>query len=70
MRPKDVESQDSESSQITIDEIIRVIKRKIQDDPENSDRIRSILNNKYKKEKVQELTEDGSETFLEEIMAL
>ena len=70
VRPKDVESQDSESSQITIDEIIRVIKRKIQDDPENSDRIRSILNNKYKKEKVQELTEDGYETFLEEIMAL
>ena len=70
VRPKDVESQDSESSQITLDEIIRVIKRKIQDDPENSDRIRSILNNKYKKEKVQELTEDGYETFLEEIMAL
>ena len=70
VRPKNVESQDSESSQVSLDEIIRVIKRKIQDDPENSDRIRSILNNKYKKEKVQELTEDGYETFLEEIMAL
>lgn len=70
VRPKDVESQDSESSQITLDEIIRVIKRKIQDDPENSDRIRSILNNKYKKEKVQELSEDSYETFLKEIRAL
>lgn len=53
-----------------MDEIIRVIKRKIQDDPENSDRIRSVLNNKYKKEKVQELPEDSYETFLEEIRAL
>ena len=53
-----------------LDEIIRVIKRKIQDDPENSARIRSILNNKYKKEKVQELSEDSYETFLKEIKAL
>ena len=67
---KETKRQDSESSQITLDEIIRVIKRKIQDDPENSDRIRSVLNNKYKKEKVQELPEDSYETFLEEIRAL
>ena len=67
---KDAKSQDTESSQATLDEIIRVIKRKIQDDPENSDRIRSILNNKYQKEKVQELPEDSLESFLKEIRAL
>lgn len=67
---KDAKSQDTESSQATLDEIIRVIKRKIQDDPENSDRIRSTLNNKYQKEKVQELSEDSLETFLKEIRAL
>lgn len=67
---KETKLQDSESSQITLDEIIRVIKRKIQDDPENSDRIRSVLNNKYKKEKVQELSEESYETFLKEINAL
>lgn len=54
----------------TLDEIIRIIKRKIQDDPENSDRIRSILNNKYHREKVQELSEDGYESFLKEIRNL
>ena len=63
-------SQDGESSQVSLDEIIRVIKRKIQDDPENSDRIRAILNNKYQKEKVQELAEESYETFLKEIKAL
>jgi hypothetical protein len=69
--PKNVGQQpDAESPQITLDEIIRVIKRKIQDDPENSDRIRAILNNKYQKEKVQELTEESYETFLKEIRAL
>lgn len=67
---KDIESQDAKSSQTALDEIIRVIKRKIQDDPENSDRIRSILNNKYKKEKVQELSEDSYEAFLKEIRDL
>ena len=67
---KDANSQDTESSQTTLDEIIRVIKRKIQDDPENSDRIRSVLNNKYQKEKVQGLTEESYETFLKEIRAL
>ncbi len=67
---KSTNSQDGESPQASLDEIIRVIKRKIQDDPENSDRIRSILNNKYQKEKVQELTEDSLETFLKEIRAL
>ena len=70
VKPKDVEPQDAASPQVTIDEIIRVIKRKIQDDPENSDRIRAILNNKYQKEKVQELPEDSYETFLKEIRAL
>ena len=68
--PKDTNQQDEESSQTTLDEIIRVIKRKIQDDPENSDRIRAILNNKYQKEKVQELPEDSYGTFLKEIRAL
>ena len=63
-------SHDEESLQTSLDEIIRVIKRKIQDDPENSDRIRAILNNKYQKEKVQELTEESYETFLKEIRAL
>jgi len=67
---EDTKSQDAELPQITLDEIIRVIKRKIQDDPENSDRIRAILNNKYQKEKVQELTEESYETFLKEIRAL
>ena len=68
--PYTAETQESESPQASLDEIIRVIKRKIQDDPENSDRIRSILNNKYQKEKVQELSEDSFETFLKEINAL
>ena len=68
--PNNVGQPDAESPHITLDEIIRVIKRKIQDDPENSDRIRAILNNKYQKEKVQELTEESYETFLKEIRAL
>ena len=60
----------AEGMKCTLDEVIRVIKRKIHDDPENSDRIRAILNNKYQKEKVQELPEDSYETFLKEIRAL
>jgi hypothetical protein len=60
----------AEGMKSTLDEVIRVIKRKIQDDPENSDRIRSILNNKYHREKVQELSEDGCESFLKEIRNL
>ena len=67
---KDIEPQDAKTTQAALDEIIRVIKRKIQDDPENSDRIRSILNNKYKKEKVQGLSEDSYEAFLKEIRAI
>ena len=67
---KSANSQDGELPQTSLDEIIRVIKRKIQDDPENSDRIRSVLNNKYQKEKVQELSEESYETFLKEIRAL
>ena len=67
---EDTKSQDAESPQASLDEIIRVIKRKIQDDPENSDRIRAILNNKYHKEKVQELSEESYAAFLKEIKAL
>lgn len=63
-------SHDEESLQTSLDEIIRVIKRKIQDDSENSDRIRSILNNKYQKEKAQDLSEDSMEAFLKEIRTL
>lgn len=62
--------QRTESPRITLDEIIRVIKRKVQDEPDNNGKIKAILNNEFHKEKVQELPDDSYETFLKEIRNL